>query len=230
MAEKVAAKESFQEMTARLLKQAEEESLLDKEASQAQILSPILEKQPAKVENCPLWFDAEKVPTRVQEQAEKCLDFLRWSQGNLKGFPGYLIHGPLGCGKTSLSIWLTMLAKGGTFTVISDLVRSIKETWGPLATEKESEILEEWRRKQLLIVDEVGGVQFGTTAERNVIYDVIVGRQNRCRPTIITTNCDLRSGTGREEFYQSAGARIADRFQGFTIDAWEWGESLRRKK
>ncbi len=168
---------------------------------------------------------------RVFEQYDKQLDFKRWASGNLKFWPGALFHGGFGGGKTSLSIWMAMNRQPRTkakFAVISDVVRSVKETWGELATRQESEVLDDWLKWDLLIIDEVGGVQFGSLAERNVIYDVVVKRLNRCRPTIMTTNCNLKTDAGRDEFYNCAGARIADRFQEQITDAWEWGPSLRK--
>jgi DNA replication protein DnaC len=168
------------------------------------------------------------MPERLSGRTFSLGEFHDWKTGKNRLWPGYLIHGSLGSGKTSLALW--MAHECGTvarFAVVSDVVRSVKETWGPLAVEQESDVLKRWVNVPFLILDEVGGVQFGTQAERNVIYDVVVGRYNRCRPTIITTNCNLNTQPGREEFYNCAGARIADRFQGGIIDAWAWGPSLR---
>ena len=156
-----------------------------------------------------------------------------WGEGS-EGWPGYLIYGSLGVGKTGVSAMLaTYLAQAFTlytqFVLVWDLVSEIKSTWGQETEEDERAAIKKFLEPDLLVVDEVG-VQFATLAERNILYRVVVGRHNDLKPTIITTNSDLDSGTGRTEFYEAVGVRVASRFEGFLINAGKWGGNLRSPK
>ena len=113
------------------------------------------------------------------------------------------------------------------FALLWEMVAKVKETWSPLHTgDTELEVIYGYQKPALLVVDEVG-VQFQTVAERNILYEILVGRFNALQPTILTTNCDLDTDAGLAEFYGSVGTRVADRFTGFVINSNTWGKNLR---
>ena len=172
-------------------------------------------------------------PEQVLKGYAVILDQLQaFLNGGLPGWPGGLLHGPLGRGKTGAGCeamkHFGQYGWSSLFTTAYDLVATVKETWNPTPDQTELEAIASFRKPSLLVVDDVG-VQFGTLAERNVLYAVIVGRYNACFPTILTTNCDLDSDTGRAEFYESAGRRVSSRFEGHLHACAGWGPSLRGK-
>jgi DNA replication protein DnaC len=56
------------------------------------------------------------------------------------------------------------------------------------------EVLEKLSRLDLLVLDEVG-VSFGTEPEKVQLFNVINGRYNQVRPTIVTSNLDVAGMT-----------------------------------
>lgn len=152
-------------------------------------------------------------------------------EGRDPGWPGTILHGPLGRGKTSAAIEVMRLfdANGfaGLFTVLYDMVGEVKSVWGTEIREKEA--ASRFVKPAILIVDEVG-VQFDTEAERNILYSIIVARHNKCLPTIMTTNFDLDTQAGLMSFYDSVGTRIANRFDGAMINTAPWGGNIRTQK
>lgn len=112
------------------------------------------------------------------------------------------------------------------FWTLWELVAAVKATWGKDAEEEERVVIRRFIDKELLLVDEVG-VQFASLAERNILYQIIVGRHNEARPTILTTNSDMNTAEGRKEFYEAVGVRVASRFEGYLVDCNAWGGNLR---
>ncbi len=163
-----------------------------------------------------------------------------WMEGFKADWPGLIVSAPAGIGKTSFALrvgehvgrkWVKQNPKTEQpvlFETVQDMIGNVRATWGNPGM-RETDVIAAYVGKKLLILDDVG-VQFGSQAERNLIYWVIGGRVNRGRPTIITTNIDLNSGEGEQEFVDCAGARILSRFSGFVIDATPWGENLRLKR
>ncbi len=161
-----------------------------------------------------------QTPEQVVKNMTELMDAAKaFLEGRDPGWPGTILHGPLGRGKTSAAIEVMRLfgANGfaGLFTVLYDMVGEIKSVWGTEVREKEAASI--FIKPAILVVDEVG-VQFDTEAERNILYSIIVARHNRCLPTIMTTNFDLDNGAGMMSFYDSVGTRIANRFDGCMIN------------
>lgn len=150
-------------------------------------------------------------------------DFHRWAEGQNHYWPGCILYGDLATGKTSWSILALQRArecnKRVRFEILIDIVVSIKDAWAKATGE--GHIVSDMREPDLLVIDEVG-VQFGTDGERNICYEIVVGRHNARKPTILTTNCDLGTDTGRQEFYNSVGRRVARRFEGHIINTDLW--------
>lgn len=198
-----------------------------------------LEKKSAMNGSSPAYGSAVGIPERygqvapeqvvLAHEALKC-EAAAWLDGTNKGWPGFLIYGGLGVGKTSLAIeFMRDFAAGnryGLFETLWHMVAVVKSTWGEGGERGELEAIADFVKPDLLVVDEVG-VQFGTVAERNILYAVVVSRYNKCKPTILTTNCMIDTEAGLQEFWNSVGSRVADRFQGYDINASKWGKNLR---
>jgi DNA replication protein DnaC len=152
-------------------------------------------------------------------------------EGKDAGWPGTILHGKLGRGKTSAAIEVMRLFEGAgvssLFEVLYDMVGQVKSTWGKDIDERDA--IKRFVTPALLVIDEVG-VQFDTEAERNILYSIIVTRHNKCLPTIMTTNDDLDTTDGVADFSASVGTRIINRFDGYTINATAWGGNIRTQK
>lgn len=136
--------------------------------------------------------------------------------------------GTMGSGKTHLACAMAKtLLKGERpyyplYTTASHIFRMIKDTFGTKKTEQE--IIDSMRRVDLLIIDEVG-VQYGTDAERNMLFEVINARYEDIKPTMLISNLALKPLT------DVVGDRIMDRLKenGGKMIIFDW-ESHRGKK
>jgi DNA replication protein DnaC len=136
--------------------------------------------------------------------------------------------GDIGTGKTHLAVGIahSVLEQGGqaVFTSVIRAVRSVKETFGKGAGRTEAQALRDLVEPDLLILDEVG-VQFGTDAEKLILFEIINGRYESRRPTIIISNLAI----GELEKY--LGARAVDRLRegGGKVVVFDW-ESYRGRR
>lgn len=66
-------------------------------------------------------------------------------------------------------------------------VRSVKETYAKGSGRTEAQALRDLVDPDLLILDEVG-VQFGSDTEKLILFEIINGRYEASRPTIVISN------------------------------------------
>ncbi len=176
------------------------------------------------VEGAPMWWKAEFVPEEVKAFVAENI----WPEFSscLNGgwfWPGCILHGGMAAYKTCAAIYMAMLAanlprpqwRAAKFMTASHLVNYCKEGWGDGGSylERVATLV----KPEVLIVDDAGAFAFQTVAERGIFYDVLVGRESRCRQTILTGNFDLDTQAGRDEFYACVGLRVARRFEGCTF-------------
>jgi DNA replication protein DnaC len=106
---------------------------------------------------------------------------------------GLIFCGTVGSGKTHLAVSLGKeVAKRGYFAEYSNLmgiIREVRDTWGD-DTKHENTVLKRLQTKDLLIIDEIG-VQSGSDSERNIIFEIINGRYENIKPTIIISNLTI---------------------------------------
>lgn len=132
---------------------------------------------------------------------------------------GLILTGSTGTGKTHLSIALGReIAKKGhsvQYITLMLLIRWIRSTWTD-DTQSETSVIRELRSKSLLIIDEVG-VQAGSENERNILFEVINGRYEDVKPTIIISNLD------RDQVATMISERSVDRItEGGAIIPFSW--------
>lgn len=132
-----------------------------------------------------------------------------------------LLIGKPGTGKSHLAIGIALhvLEHGGSarFGTVQQAVRSVKDTWRKGSNLTESEAIAHLTKPDLLILDEVG-VQFGTTFEQNLLFDVLNDRYNAMRPTILLSNLDA------DAVKEFLGERVLDRMRedGGRVLAFDW--------
>ena len=125
--------------------------------------------------------------------------------------------GNTGTGKTMLAACiLTTIIRGGhtgKYYTVQTLIREFRSGWGKESKTSELEMLSGLASLDLLIVDEVG-VQYGTDAEKVALFEVINGRYEAMKPTILISNLMTRQdGITGPCIEDSMGDRIIDRLR-----------------
>src|SRR5699024_9856096 len=100
------------------------------------------------------------------------------------------------------------------FTHVLEYTRAIKQSW---ADRNEPEVIQQFVNPDLLVIDEVGH-QYGSDAERLMLFDLINARYMAAKPMILITNRELN---GLREYLDE---RAQDRLcgGGGTELAFDW--------
>lgn len=120
-----------------------------------------------------------------------------------------ILIGNVGAGKTHLAVGIAheVMHQGYTalFASVMGAVRSIKETYGRREL-TESQAIARLVEPDLLILDEVG-VQFSSDTERLYLFEILNGRYENMRPTIVISNLDMAG------IKECLGQRVYDRLR-----------------
>lgn len=139
---------------------------------------------------------------------------------------GLVLCGKPGTGKTHLSTSICnhLIAQGRSalFASVMAAVRRVNETYQRGSTETMQQVLARFFEPDLLVLDEIG-LQRGSDNEYLVLYEIINGRYERVKPTILISNLDEAAMT------QYVGDRVMDRMRegGGVVLAFDW-ESKRK--
>jgi DNA replication protein DnaC len=129
---------------------------------------------------------------------------------------GLLFVGPVGVGKTHLSVAIlkTLVADCGVrglFCDFSDLLERIQATFSRTNPDSADDVLAPYRDAELLVLDELGARR-PTDWVRDVLYGLINTRYNRQRLTIVTSNySDAPARPGEETLEMRIGAMVRSR-------------------
>lgn len=134
---------------------------------------------------------------------------------------GLILAGRPGTGKTHLScsIALRVAELGYTSRYVKniDLLRRVKSTYSSSSEETDSQVVYDMTLPDLLIIDEVG-MQFGSDAEKLILFEVLNSRYEEIKPTIIISNLS------QEELSELLGERVMDRMRegGGLVVSFNW--------
>ena len=138
-----------------------------------------------------------------------------------------ILAGNPGTGKTHLAAGVAnyLLENGSTavYSTAMTAIRAIRETWQNKTGKTESQVIQDFVKPDLLILDEIG-VQHGTEAEKLHLFDLINARYEAVKPTLIISNLEL------EAVEQFIGERAFDRLRegGGKAVSFNWGSSRKR--
>jgi len=122
-----------------------------------------------------------------------------------------ILTGNTGTGKTHLACSIAeYIMENHNLTALflraSQATRTVKETYSKHSDQTEKAAIESFLMPDLLILDEIG-VQFGTDTEKLIIFEIINGRYENLKPTILLSNLAV------ENLKQYLGERILDRMK-----------------
>lgn len=132
-----------------------------------------------------------------------------------------ILCGGVGTGKTHLAIGIAheVLAQDCpvVYTSVMAAVRAVKDTYRRDADRPEAEVIADFVSPDLLILDEVG-VQFGSDTEKMILFEIINGRYERYRPTVVVSNL------AKDSLVQFLGERVVDRLRegGGKMVVFDW--------
>lgn len=117
-----------------------------------------------------------------------------------------VLSGPVGTGKSHCASALVIAAVRAGLTArimtLREFVLSLRATWGRRSGPTEQDVLEEAIALDLFVFDDIGANQCKDD-EMVYVFDLIDGRNKRCKSSIITTNLDklnLRNVLGERTF------------------------------
>ncbi|MCJ8293528.1 MAG: ATP-binding protein [Colwellia sp.] len=134
-----------------------------------------------------------------------------------------IMVGGVGTGKTLLaSAMIESLVDKHKCEIVKliEIVRELKATWSRDSETSEEKIISWYTKLDLLIIDEVGS-QFGSDTEKLFIFEIIDGRYQNMKPTIIISNLDING------VKDAIGERCVDRLRegGGSMIAFNWNSS-----
>lgn len=134
---------------------------------------------------------------------------------------GLVFCGKPGTGKTHLAAAIAnqIIESGRTVVFVSVMkaLRRVKSTYSKTSQETEQEAINSFLKPDLLIIDEIG-VQYGSDAEKVILFEILNGRYEDMRPTVILSNLE------EDELGKFMGARVVDRMRegGGAVVAFDW--------
>lgn len=135
--------------------------------------------------------------TPVDDKQARALDALKGLVGKVlddETAPNIILLGGVGTGKSLLGAAAAQsLIRGGKmafYITAKGLVREFRATWEKDASMTEAAFVDRMTRVPLLVVDELG-LSAGTDNELAIIFEVLDGRYQNMKPTVLISNLDM---------------------------------------
>ena len=172
-----------------------------------------------------LWWGFDKFECKTDEQEAARRSVMKFSKLVPSKF-NMMMNGGNGTGKTMIACALIdslcdkYLCK---ITTLSQMIRKIKSTWNGNTNLSEQHIIDTYVMYDLLVIDEVDK-QFFSKTEQLFLFEVINGRYNTLKSTVIISN------NGVDSAEKSLGLASMDRLDENLEVVWFKWASLRRDK
>ena len=153
---------------------------------------------------------------------EACRGYVERQAGVAKSGENLFLIGRPGTGKNHLAVSIIREWTGERKILkLAEMVRDIRQAYSAHTNEQND--IERYAHLDLLALNEVG-IQFGTDAERNLLFEVLDLRYENMLPTILISNLNVQ---GIKDF---VGGRVVDRLlENGTVLEFTW-ESYRTRR
>lgn len=192
------------------------------QAMQAEAVRTILRRSGIPLRFSSRTFDTYRASDEKQMRVLRvCKAYAEKFSDRLANGGGIVMCGMPGTGKTHLACSIAhQIAQAGRTSLFASAlsaVRRVKETYRKGSEETEAEAVAKFMLPDLLILDEVG-VQFGSDTEKMILFEIINGRYEAMRPTILISNLT------EQELSGFVGERAMDRMRegGGVVLAFDW--------
>ena len=187
-----------------------------------------------KIERC---NEQSRIPARFAEtnfasyipEGDKPAKLLEICRNYAENFPSYrsigkgmILCGNAGTGKTHLACAIASHAirehaASAVYVTAGRAFRSVKDTFRRESLVSEEQAISNLASPDLLILDEIG-IQYGSSTELNILFDIVNERYEALKPTILISNLALPKLT------EYAGERVIDRMRenGGKIIIFDW--------
>jgi DNA replication protein DnaC len=147
-------------------------------------------------------LDTYQVSNEMQKAAARAIgEYLR--EIKCGAFRTLVLIGSAGTGKTHLACG-AIREHGGKYATAPDIVEDIRRAKSFSADQTENQIIDSYSHMSLLVIDEIGrGI--AATDEKYMLYQIINGRYNTRKPTVLISNFT------KADFLQYIGVAAADR-------------------
>lgn len=179
------------------------------------ILSGRCPNVPPKAQGVPKRFEHAEFSTfQVRNDGQKrvlsqAFEFVDRFADRVRDGGCITLLGTTGTGKTRLSCSIAnALAPAGykvRYVKMYDMIDHIRESWGSMATRTTRDVIGEYIAQDLLIIDELAVSNATSDNEKILLFRVIDGRYEECRPSVLVSNQTL------ESFGGAVGDRVLDR-------------------